>query len=86
MIIVSFFNPIQDGGGTKGPPTNFSPVTSTNVEFGPQNFLAFSFNAFATLVQNFKFVPSANPKLLKLNQATPQKKRFSGQILIKLRL
>ena len=74
------------GRAKKVPPTNFSPVTSTNVEFGPQNFLAFSFNAFATLVQNFKFVPSANPKLLKLNQATPQKKRFSGQILIKLRL
>ena len=74
------------GGGKKASPTNFSPVTSTNVEFGPQNFLAFSFNAFATLVQNFKFVPSANPKLLMLNQATPQKKRFSGQILIKLRL
>ena len=77
MIIVSFFNPIQDGGeGQKAPPTNFSPVTSTNVEFGPQNFLAFSFNAFATLVQNFKFVPSANPKLLKLNQATPQNSDF----------
>ena len=74
------------GRAKKPPPTNFSPVTSTNVEFGPQNFLAFSFNAFATLLQNFKFVPSANPKLLKLNQATPQKKRFSGQILIKLRL
>ena len=26
-------NPIQDGGGgQKGPPTSFSPVTSTNVE------------------------------------------------------
>ena len=71
MIIVSFFNPIQDGGGTKGPPTNFSPVTSTNVEFGPQNFLAFRFNPFATLVQNFKFVSRANPKLLKLNQDYP---------------
>ena len=64
------------GRAKKPPPTNFSPVTSTNVEFGPQNFLAFSFNAFATLVQNFKFVPSANPKLLKLNQATPQNSDF----------
>ena len=45
------FNPIQDGGA-KGPPTSFSPVTSTNVGFGPQNFLTFSFNPFATLVQN----------------------------------
>ena len=24
-------NPIQDGGNKKGPPTSFSPVTSTNV-------------------------------------------------------
>ena len=64
------------GRAKKAPPTNFSPVTSTNVEFGPQNFLAFSFNAFTTLVQNFKFVPSANPKLLKLNQATPQNSDF----------
>ena len=62
------------GRAKKAPPTNFSPVTSTNVEFGPQNFLAFSFNAFATLVQNFKFVPSANPKLLNLNQDHPSKK------------
>ena len=58
----------------KAPPTSFSPVTSTNVEFGPQNFLTFSFNPFATLVQNFKFVPSANPKLLNLNQDHPSKK------------
>ena len=50
------------------------PVTSTNVEFGPKNFLTFSFNPFATLVQNFKFVPSANPKLLNLNQDHPSKK------------
>ena len=44
-------NPIQDRG-QKGPPTNFSSVTSTNIGFGPQNFLTFSFNPFATLVQN----------------------------------
>ena len=33
-----YFNPIQDEGegGQKGPPpTSFSPVTSTNVGFGP---------------------------------------------------
>ena len=29
------FNPIQDRGGQKGPPTSFSPVTSTNVGIGP---------------------------------------------------
>ena len=38
-------------GSKKAPPTSFSPVTSTNVGFGPQNFLTFSFNLFATLVQ-----------------------------------
>ena len=44
-------NPIQEGGGgKKANPTNFSPVTSTNVGISPQNFLTFSFNPFATLV------------------------------------
>ena len=32
-------NPIQDGGGKpKRPLTSFSPVTSTNVGFGPKTF------------------------------------------------
>ena len=58
------------GGGVtkKTPPTSFSPVTSTNVGFDPQNVLTFSFNHFAKLVQNLKFVPSSSPKLLNLNQ------------------
>ena len=74
-------------GGKKGPPTSFSPVTSTNVRFGLKNFLTFSFNPFSTLVQNFKFVPSASLKLLNLNQNHSSKKvTFPGQILIKLRL
>ena len=69
------FNPIQDGeGGAKRPPTSFFPVTSTNVGMGPYNFLTFSFNPFGTLVQNFKFLPSASPKLLNLNQDHPSKK------------
>ena len=55
------------GGYKKAPPTSFSPVNSTKVGFGPQNFRTFSFNPFTTLVQNFKFVPSASPKLLNLN-------------------
>ena len=58
----------------KKPPTSFSPVISTNVGISPQTFLAFSFNSFATLVQNFKFVPSASLKLLNLNQDHPVKK------------
>ena len=44
------FNPIQDGGGQIGPPTSFSPVTSTNVRICHKNFLTFSYNPFATLV------------------------------------
>ena len=56
------------GGGGGGSASSFSPVTSANVGFGPQNFLTFSFNPFATLVKNFKFVPGATPKLLNLNQ------------------
>ena len=75
------FNPIQNGGagggtggGKKASPTSFSPLTSTNVGFSPQNFLTLSFNTFATLVQNFKFVSGASPKLLNLNQDHPSKK------------
>ena len=62
------------GGGKKAPAISFSPVTSTNVGFGPQNFLTFSFNPFATLVQNVKLGPSARPTLLNLNQDHPSKK------------
>ena len=64
------------GGAKKAPPTSFSPVTSTNVGFGPKHFLTFSFNPFATLVQNLKFVLSASPKLLNLNQDHPSKKEI----------
>ena len=67
-------NPIQDGGWEgKKPPTSFSPVTSTNVRISSQNFPTFSCNPFDRLVQNFKFVPSASPKLLNLNQDYPSK-------------
>ena len=62
------------GVGTKMPPTRFSPVTSTNVGFVPQNFLTFSFNPFVTLVQNIKFVPSASLKLLNLKRDQRSKK------------
>ena len=62
------------GGGQKGRATSFSPVTSTNVGIGPWKFLTFRFDPFATIVQNFKFVPSASPKLLNLNQDHLSKK------------
>ena len=61
----------MESAGKKAPPTNFSPVTSANVRIGPQNFLTFSFNPFDRLVENFKFVPSGNPKLLNFNQDHP---------------
>ena len=49
--ISSRFNPIQDEEGQKGPSlTSFSYVTFTNVGISPQNFLAFIFKPFATLV------------------------------------
>ena len=67
MAFIVNVNPIQDGGGG-------TSVTSTNVGFGPINFLTFSFNPFAILVQNIKFAPSASPKLLNLNQDHPSKK------------
>ena len=41
-----YFRKVQE----KRPPTNFSPVTSTNVRISPENFLTFSFNPFATLM------------------------------------
>ena len=74
MCQVSKLQHMYVTGLTLFPPTSFSPVTSTNVGFGPQNILTFSFNPFVTLVQNFKFVPTASPKLLNLNQDHPSKK------------
>ena len=55
---------------------SFSPATSANVVFSPQNLLTFSFNSAATLLYNFKTIPSASPKLLNLNQEHPSKKWF----------
>ena len=79
-IYVVFLNPIQDGvgwgGGKRGPPTSFSPVISTNVGISLQNFLTFSLNPFDRLVLNFKFVSSASPKLLNIDQDCPSKKVF----------
>ena len=80
-----FFNPIQNrrggGGGAgrwgkKAPCTSFFPVISTKVRITPKIFLTFNFNPFATLMQNFTFVPSVSPNLLNLNQDHPSKKRF----------
>ena len=68
------FNTIQDkGGGQKDPHKSVFPVTSTNVETSPENFLSFSFNFFVTLVQNFRAIPSASSTLFNLNQEYPLK-------------
>ena len=61
------------GGGKKAPLPIF-PVTFSNVGITLKNFLTFTFNSFGTLVQNFKAIPGANPKLLNLNQDHPSKK------------
>ena len=61
-------------GCQKEPPTSFSAVTSTNVGISLKNFWTFSFNPDATLVQNFKAIPRASPKLLYLNQQHPLNK------------
>ena len=42
----------------------------------PQNFLIFSFNPFATVLQILKAIPNGSPKLLSLNQDHPLKKVF----------
>ena len=87
-----WFNPIKDEGrGRRAQlaPYHFflSSVTSTNVGISHQNFLIFSFNPFATLVQNFKFVSSVSSKIIELKPTLPLKIcGFSGQILINLRL
>ena len=49
--------------GQKVSPTSFSPVTSTNGGISSQNFLTFTFNCFAILVENFKAIRRASPKL-----------------------
>ena len=73
------FNPIQD---RVGPPTSFSSVTSAKIGISPQNFLTFSSNTFPQCckiyyqVFKFKFISSASPKLLNLNQDHLSKKRF----------
>ena len=63
----------RGGGGGGRPPISLPPVTSTNVGTSPKDFVTFSFSPFVTLMQNFRFVPSASPKLLNLNQDHPSK-------------
>ena len=70
MYFLFLFNPILNGVSLK------APVTSTNVAISLQNFMTFSFNPFATLLQNFKTISNSSPKLLNLNEKHPSKKWF----------
>ena len=53
--------------------TNFYPLTFPNVRVSPLNF---SSNLFATLLENFKAILSASPKLSHLNQDHSSQKYF----------
>ena len=68
-------------------PARFSPVTPTNVGIGLQNVLIFTFNSFATLVQNLKAIIKCQSKIAKVEPRAPFSKNvFPGQIRIKFRL
>ena len=72
------FNLIQDGGrgAQKGPPTSFSPVTSTNVGFGRKTFWIL----VLILLPNYCKISSSYlvpvPNYWTWTKTTSQKKRF----------
>ena len=68
--------PPQRAKNTSPPSASLSLVTSTNIEISPKNFVTFSFNPFATLVQYCKAIFGASPKLLSLNLERCTKKWF----------
>ena len=57
-------------------PTSFLHVTSRNVRFSSKKLPTVSLNSLATQVKNSKAIPSANRKLLNLNQVHPLKEWF----------
>ena len=67
-----FFSGWGVGGGGEG----FFLEASINIGISRQSFLSFSFDTFATLVQNFNVTASASPKLLNLNQEHESKELF----------
>ena len=48
--------------------TSFSPVTAMYLGINLKNFLNYNLNFFYTLVQTFKTIASASPKLFNVNQ------------------
>ena len=62
-------------GIKKVPLTSFSPVTSTNVGYSPQNFLTFSFNSCHTGVKCQNHT-NCQPQIIELEPRAPLKKVF----------
>ena len=67
LILFLALKPIQEGEGKKQRTPSPISVFPLNVKTNPKNFLTFSFNPFATLMQNFNAKNSTNHKLLNLN-------------------
>ena len=67
--------------------TNFLTVTYKNVGLTPKKFLTFSFDPFFHTSVKFQVRTYCQSEIIELEPRPPFKKsRFSGQILIKLRL
>ena len=65
------------------PRTSSFPLSCTDVEISPKNFLTFSFNSLALLVSNFKHT-KCQCQIIELEPRLPLKKSaFSCQILYK---
>ena len=62
--------------GQRDTPTSFFPVTSINVGTSMQRFLTFCVILFATVLENFKNIPSASLKFLNFNQDHSSKISF----------
>ena len=62
------------GGDKKGPPTSFCSVTSANVGISARNFLTFSFNPLAILVQSSLFW--SNPCIFEIMMKIPESPNF----------
>ena len=71
FVLWSHINPIQ-----QRLPTSSFLVTPSKVGISPQNFLTFTFDPSAKLLQNLKVRPSTSRKLLNLNQDHPLKNLF----------
>ena len=64
---------MQNGGKNR---ISFSPVASTKVGISLRNILTFNFDNSATLLRNFKVIPSPVPNYLTLTKSTPQNTWF----------